>query len=215
MDVPIKHSYESKRRTPTRLVLIDGFSCSDSSPLFFRRMYKSYVWYAYTSWMYIYIYIVCIYYVLYPVYYCTHHNACTQLTGRSSQNSGVQLGLFRLLCAVLQVSDLSVAFFCWLPGTARERDEIFGVIFRKEQLPRLVPGQPQGASRVCMSPTMGHIPGTRRLKGDACFSYSHHKKQATSLRTGGIILEILGGGCSFLQGGKVRLGEICLTSRPD
>ena len=191
MDVPIKHSYESKRNTNTagshRWFFLLRFQ-----PFVFRRMYKSYVWYAYTSCMYICIYIVCIYYVLYPVYYHTHYNACTQLTGRSSQNSGVQLGLFRLLCAVLQVSDLSVAFFCWLPGTARERDEIFREFFVKSSCPGC-PWAPQGASRVCMSPTMGHIPGTRRLKGNACFSYLHHKKQATSLRTGGIILEILGG----------------------
>ena len=177
-------------------------------------MYKSYVWYAYTSCMYIYIYIVCIFYVLYPVYYYTHYNACSQLTGRSSQNSGVQLGLFRLLCAVLQVSDLSVAFFCWLPGTARERDEIFRVIFRKEQLPRLSLGAPGCISRLHVTNNGAHTWYTQ-IEGRRLFFLFAPQETSNLAEDGRDNSGNLGWGCSFLQGGKVRLGEICLTSRPD
>ena len=97
-------------------------------------------------------------YVLPPVYiysFYTHYNSCTQLTGRSSHNSGLQLGLFRLLCAVLQVSDLYVEVFVGPPKTARERDEMFRVIFRK-QLPRLSLGAPGCISRLHVTNNGAH-----------------------------------------------------------
>ena len=142
-------------------------------------------------------------YVLSPVYiysFYTHYNSCTQLTGRSSHNSGLQLGLFRLLCAVLQVSDLYVEVSFGPPKQLGREMKSLGWFFASS-CPGC-PWVPQGASRVCMSPTMGHILGTRRLKGDACFSYSRHKKQATSLRTGGRSLEICGAVASARWKGK-------------
>ena len=129
-------------------------------------------------------------YIIYIYSFYTHYNSCTQLTGRLSHNSGLQLGLFRLLCAVLQVSDLYVEVFVGPPKQLGREMKCLGWFFASS-CPGC-PWVPQGASRVCMSPTMGHILGTRRLKGDACFSYSRHKKQATSLRTGGRSLEICG-----------------------
>lgn len=198
MDVPIKHSYESKRRTPTRLVLIDGFSCSDSSPLFsgayIKAMYGMHIRHA---CIYIYIHSV---YIMYCILYITIHttmHAASWLEDRL-RTQVFNLDFFDYFARFYRFLICLLHFFVGCPEQRGREMKSLGWFFVKSSCPGC-PWAPQGASRVCMSPTMGHIPGTRRLKGDACFSYSHHKKQATSLRTGGIILEILGGAAAFCK----------------